>query len=147
VSTRELRSPVTNRADASRGRALPVFVIATTERGTRTALAAAGAYAAGLTGRIVLVVPHVVPYAVPLDHPADSPVFAGERFRDAARTVGDDLAIHVCVCRSTASVAAVLPGNALIVVGGRRRWWRSRDERLAHTLARSGLCVLFVADR
>jgi hypothetical protein len=74
-------------------------------------------------------------------------VFAGERFRDAARTVGDDLAIHVCVCRSTASVAAVLPGNALIVVGGRRRWWRSRDERLAHTLARSGLCVLFVADR
>jgi len=46
------------------------------------------------------------------------------------RAGGDDVTVHVCVCRSAASVATVLPGNALVIVGGRRRWWRSRDERL-----------------
>ena len=124
---------------------LPVFVIATTQRGTRAALAAAAVCAAGLTDRVVLLVPHVVPYAQPLDHPADPPVLAGERFLDVARTVGADIDIHVCVCRSPASVTTLLPVDSLVLVGGRRRWWRSREQHLIDALTRVGTRALFVA--
>jgi hypothetical protein len=148
VVTYQAQAPAGHAPDTGAARRhLPVFVIATTERGTRAALAAAAVYAADLTARVVIVVPHVVPYAQPLEHPADPPVLGGERFRDAVRVVDVDIEIQVCVCRSAANVAAVLPENALVIVGGRRRWWRSRDERLAHTLARCKLCALFVADR
>src|SRR5579862_895930 len=93
---------------ATKQQCLSIYVVATTDRGTQAALAAAARYASDLDARIVLLVPHVVPYAQSLEHPADAPAFSGERFREFADTLGLDTTIRVCVCRSASSVTALL---------------------------------------
>jgi hypothetical protein len=126
------------------GRFLPIHVVATTDRGTRAALAAACRCATDLNARVALLVPHVVPYAQPLEHPAGRPQYAGERFGKAAEALGLDVTIRVCLCRSVLDVMALLPPDALVLVGGRRRWWRTRENRLAQALARRGFRALLV---
>ncbi len=123
---------------------MSVHVVATTERGTRAALKAAGACAAGLDVSVVLLVPHIVPFAEPLDRPTDSPAHHAERFRGIAGTLGLDVTIRVCLCRSTSLVTTLLPRDAVVLVGGRRRWWRSREERFVRGLTRRGVRALFV---
>ena len=125
-------------------RHLSVHVIATTPPGTRAALKQAAACVADLDAYIVLLVPQVVPYVQPLDQPAHSPSLVGQRFLDMAGTIGVDVTIRVCLCRSASSVASVLPDDALVLVGGRRRWWRTREQRLAAELTDCGFRALFV---
>jgi hypothetical protein len=133
---------------APAGSTLSVYVLATTEAGTRTALATAGAFARDLHARIVVLVPHVVPYAQTLEHPADPAAFAGERYRQAADALGLDVTIQVCLCRSVDAVTALLPRDAAVLVGGRARRrfqpWPTREERLARALERGGRRVLFI---
>jgi hypothetical protein len=137
-------SPTVTAGIRSTERFLAIHVIATTDRGTRAALAAARTYATDLNARVVLLVPHVVPYAQPLEHPADSPQCAGERFRGTADALGLDATVRVCVCRSVSDVMTLLPPEALVLVGGRRRWWRTREDRLARTLTLRGCRALLV---
>ena len=125
---------------------LAVHVLATSADGTRAALMAAGAHARDLEARIVLLVPNVVPYAQALDHPADSVGFVADRFRTLAVELDVEVTIRVCLCRPEhASLAPLLPRDAVILVGGRtRRWWSTREQRLADALRRTGRRVLFV---
>jgi hypothetical protein len=123
---------------------LPIHVVATTDRGTRAALAAASRYATDLNAQVVLLVPHVVPYAQPLEHPADRPQCAAERFGELAAALGLDITIRVCFCRSVPDAVTLLPADALVLVGGRRRWWRTREGRLAQALAGRGCRALLV---
>jgi hypothetical protein len=127
---------------------LAVYVVATTFSGTRAALDAARNFAAGFDLRITLLVPHVVPYQQPLDHPADSLAFIAERFRRLAEPLETDVAVHVCLCRShNATLAPLLPHGAIVLVGGRcRRWWSTREQRVAATLTDAGHRVLFVRE-
>ena len=138
--------PTETRAAADR--ALSVYVLATTDGGTRAALEAAGAMAHDLRARIVLLVPHVVPYAQALEHPADPTTFAGERYRESAAALGLDVIIRVCLCRTRSQVAALLPPDAAVLVGGRPRPrfqpWPTSEERLARDLERGGRRVLFI---
>ena len=133
---------------------LSVYVLATTDAGTRAALASAGTCARGLRARVALLVPHVVPYAQALEHPADPSAFAGERYREAAAALGLDVTIRVCVCRSEEAVAALLPRDAIVLIGGatRPRWlghlgWKTREQRLARRIECGGRRVLFVDRR
>jgi hypothetical protein len=133
---------------------LCVHVIATTDVGTRRALAAAAALAGDLRARLVLLVPHVVPYAQALDHPADPPAWAGERYRDAAAASALNVTIRVCVCRTEQAVIPLLPRNAVVVMARpAHRWglqrlarfaWKTRDERLARAIECGGRRVLRV---
>ena len=125
---------------------LALSVIATTEAGTRAALFAADDLGFGLAPRIILWVPHVVPYAQPLDHPADDVTFTAARFRTLAEEIAADVFVRVCVCRSDAAgLEAVLPRGAVVLVGGaRRRWWQTREQRLAERLAAHGYSVLYI---
>jgi hypothetical protein len=127
---------------------LAVCVMATTLSGTRAALDAARNFAAGFDLRITLLVPQVVPYQQPLDHPADSVAFTIERFRGLAEPLETDVAVHVCLCRShNATLAPLLPRDAIVLVGGRcRRWWPTREQRVAATLTDAGHHVLFVGE-
>jgi len=140
----------TSAAPAASRLQLPVYVLATSSDGTRTALAAARSHARDLNARIVMLVPHVVPYARSIEHPVVSPDFVADRFRSLARELSLEVSIHVCLCRpQDAALAPLVPEDAVILLGGRaRRWWRTREQRLAHALRRAGHRVLFVqADR
>jgi hypothetical protein len=128
-------------------RPLSVYVIATTAKGTEAALDRCRAYARDLDANVIVLVPHVVPYPQPLDQPVDSPAFAGERVGTVAAGLGLPVTIRVCVCRCASAVTRLLSQDALVLVGGRRRWWRSREERLVATLTRAGFHALLVTLR
>jgi hypothetical protein len=123
---------------------MPIYVVATNDRGTYAALATVRACATNPNARIVLLVPHVVPYVQSLEHPADSPQCAGERFRSVPDALELGVTARVCVCRSISRVMALLPRDALVLVAGRQRWWRTREERLAAMLTRGGFRAVLV---
>ena len=125
---------------------LEVNVLFTTERGTRWALRTAGNLARQLSARIRLVVIQVVPYALPLDHPQVSTNFVQDRCRSMAAECTDvtEIRISVYLCRHRwKALQRVLSANSLVVVGGRRRWWATADQRLAKALEYQGHHVIF----
>jgi hypothetical protein len=125
---------------------LQVYVVATTLPLTRIALRAADGYAHGFGVRIVLLVPRVVPYPELLAHRPDATGIIADRFRQTAEELGIEASIRVCVCRPhSAALTDLLPEDTIVVVGGRsRRWWHTREQRLARALARDGRRVLLV---
>jgi hypothetical protein len=125
---------------------LQVYVIATTDRGTRAALQAARSFAAGFTSNITLVIPHIVPYRQPLNHPPVPVSFTVARFQALTADVDADLSFQVCVCRpGDVGFESVIPENGIVLIGGvRRTWRRSREQRLADQLTARRRRVLFV---
>jgi hypothetical protein len=134
---------VGTRADAP----LQVFVIATTDRGTRAALRAAQSFAAGFSSNITLVIPHIVPYRQPLDRPFIPVAFTVARFQTLTADLDADLSLRICICRpGDVHLESVLPANGIVLVGGvRRAWWPSREQRLADRITARGRRVLFVS--
>ena len=126
---------------------LEVAVIYTTEHGTIAALKTASNLAKGLHATIRFLAPQIVPYALPLDRPPVSPRFIERRCRAMALACAEasEVRIDVCLCRDkrAALLWAIRP-HALIIVGGRKRWWRSSEQRLAGMLQEQGRSVLFV---
>jgi hypothetical protein len=52
--------------------------------------------------------------------------------------------VRVYLCRDRAEVVrSVLKPHSLVVIGGNRRWWPTREKRLARQLRRSGHAVVF----
>ena len=130
----------------SRCRQLTIHVIATTIDGTRAALTEASRLARGLGVRVVLLVPHTVPYGESLEDPSRQPVHSADCFRALADECSGDVSMYVVVCRpDAADLAGLLPSDAMLLVGGEvRRFWPTREERVAQTLAAKGHRVLFV---
>jgi len=128
---------------------LHLFVVATTERGTRAALAAARVLGCGLEPQVVLIAPHVVPYPQPLHHPANPVQFTEHRFRALAECSGADVLVRVCVCRTYAApLDGMMPLGSTVIVGGSRgRWLRTPAQRLATRLSGRGHHVLFIDER
>jgi hypothetical protein len=131
--------------EGAAGHPLRIYVVATTDTGTRLALGAAHTFAAGFPATIYLLVPHAIPYPQPLDC-RSAVEFAADRFRDAAAACAANVMIQVCVCRpGAAALIPAVPPNAIVVLGGTRGVWRrSREERLAAALIGSGRRVLLV---
>jgi hypothetical protein len=115
--------------------------------GTRAALAAARTMASGLDARVVVLVPHVVPYGEALAHPTVKPALVGARYATLADELSIEADIRICVCRSwSADLATLLSRDAPVVVGGdTRRWFPTREQRLAASLVGKGYDVLLVA--
>jgi hypothetical protein len=134
-------------ANPQRDTKLEVSVIYTTEHGTIAALKTASNLAKGLHATIRFLAPQIVPYALPLDRPPVSPRFTERRCRAMALacTEASEVRVEICLCRNkrAALLWAVRP-HALIIIGGRKRWWRSSEQRLARTLQEQGRRVIFV---
>ena len=120
-------------------------MVATSEEGAAHALSAARSFGDGLSPTLRLLVPHFVPYPESLDSPSMPVQFVADRFKDLAVELSH-VEVQICVCRpAAATLAAAVPRNAVVVVGGVRGWLRpSREERLAAALATDGRRVLFV---
>ena len=127
---------------------LCVTVIATTAEGTTAALNAARWLAKDLDAKIALLKMEVVPLHFPLDKPPVSLDFTTKQqcslaLGSSARE--EDVTIRICLCRDRdGGLQRVLRRCALVVIGGRRHWWLSREERLEKALRRLGHHVIFI---
>ena len=125
-------------------RQLNIAVIFTSVESTLAALKEAGNLANSLGARITLVVPQVVPFPAPLETPPVLVEFNENRFRVMASESPVETSVQICLCRDRfETLVSVLKPGSIVVLGGRHRWWPTKDERLARQLRRAGYEVLF----
>ena len=131
---------VTEEADQQ----LNIAVVFTSVESTLAALKEAGNLANSLGARIKLVVPQVVPYPLPLETPPVLVEFNENRFKVIANESAVATSVHIYLCRDRfETLTSVLKPGSVVVLGGRKRWWQTSDERLARKLKGAGYEVLF----
>jgi len=123
---------------------LNIAVVFTSVEPTLAALKEAGQLANSLSARITLVVPQVVPFPLPLETPPVLVEFNENRFRVMASESPVETSVQIFLCRDRfETLTSVLKPGSIVVVGGRKRWWPTKDETLARQLRRAGYEVLF----
>jgi hypothetical protein len=123
---------------------LNIAVVFTSVESTLTALKEAGNLANSLGARITLVVPQVVPHPLPLETPPVLVEFNENRFRVMASQSPVETSVQIYLCRDRLqTLASALKPGSIVVLGGRKRWWPTKDETLARQLRRAGYEVLF----
>jgi|SRR5579875_828188 hypothetical protein len=123
---------------------LTVDVVFTTEPGTRCALSNACALARDLGGHIQLIFILAVPYALPLTKPAVSVPFLQRKLANLTTGLSEEISVQIFLCRDFyRALEKALAGCALIVLGGRRRWWRTKAQKLERWLKKRGHEVIF----
>ncbi len=133
-------APATEEAEPQ----LNIDVIFTSMRETLGALERAGELATRLNARITLVVPQVVPYPAPLESPPVLIEFNEARFRHMAEQSPAETTVRIYLCRDRWEVLKeILKPQSLVVMGGRKTWWPTRERRLAAKLRRKGHEVVF----
>jgi hypothetical protein len=125
------------------GHRLNVSVVFTSVPATLAALRKAAALAASLNACLTLVVPQVVPYPLPLSSPPVLVDFNERRFRVIASQIPVETTVRVYLCRERwEALTTVLRPHCLVVVGAPRRWWPTKEMRLAKRLKRAGYEVI-----
>jgi hypothetical protein len=103
---------------------LEINVIFTDCHATLSALRDAAKLAPSLNARIRIILPAIVPY--PLK--ADEPPVCRVRHQRMLRTVTDEIRIatvaEIVYCRDYADLNRAMPAHSIVVIGGRRHWWR-----------------------
>jgi hypothetical protein len=123
---------------------LNIAVVFTSVQATLAALKEAGNLANNLGARITLIVPEVVPYAVPLDTPPVLVEFNENRFRVIASESAVETSVRICLCRDRfVGLGSALNPGSIVVLGGPKRWWQTKNQRLASDLRRAGYEVIF----
>jgi hypothetical protein len=123
---------------------LCITVVFTSVAGTLAALKQAGALANSLGARMTLLVAQTVPYPLPLESPPVLLEFSEKRFRVIAAESPVETTLKIYLCRDRLdTILSVLKPGSIIVVGGRKRWWPTRDELLARSLRRAGYEAVF----
>jgi hypothetical protein len=123
---------------------LNIVVFFMSVNATITALKRAGRLAESLGAQITLVVPQVVPYPLPLTSPPVLLDFQENRFREIAKESPVNIRVQLYLCRDVLqTLNTVLEAHSLVVVGGRRRWWPTREKILARKLRHAGHEVIF----
>jgi hypothetical protein len=124
---------------------LEVAVVFTSPAATLAAVRKAGILARTLNARISLLVPQVVPYPAPLESPPVLVDFSEHWLREIAGQSNVETVVHIYLCRDAAgTLESVLAPRSLVVIGGRKRWWPTREKKLASNLLRSGHEVIFI---
>ena len=125
-------------------RRLDIVVVFTSIEATLAALKEAGTLANSLGARIALVVPQAVPYPIPLENPPVQMNFNETRFRVMASESRVETSVHIYLCRDRfETLTSVLKPGSIVVLGGRKRWWPTKDELMARQLRRAGYEVVF----
>jgi hypothetical protein len=123
---------------------LELTVLYTGLPGTLGALREATELACGLNARIRLLVPQVVPYPLSLENPPVLLEFNQRRFQAIAAEQAIETRVEIFLCRDVdALLGEVLPHGSAVLIGGRKRWWRTAEERLARRLRRWGYETIF----
>jgi hypothetical protein len=130
------------------GRCLELTVLFTGLTNTLRALDKAAELAHDLNAHIRLVVPQVVPYPLALESPPVLLEFNKNRFRALAQVQRLATCVEIFLCRDAeALLDEILPAHSTVVIGGRRRWWPTAEERLARRLHKQGHETIFACER
>jgi hypothetical protein len=125
-----------------------VNVIFTDQASTAGALAFAQTLARDLGASIHLQAAVAVPFQLPLDQPAVSVSFLQEQLRKVLSELerdGFEPTAHLYLCRDRVrALHQALKPDSLIVIGGQKRWWPTREGRIADALRTNGHRVIFV---
>jgi hypothetical protein len=134
-------SPPPRKADG----ALEVQVLFTTHSGTLAALKAASQLGTRLGVRPRVLIFYSMPLTLPLEDNLIPPGFLEGQIQALGRESATGFSAQVYICRDPyRSLRNLLPPHSLIVIGGKRRWWPTREQRLAAGLKRDGHQVIFV---
>ena len=116
----------------------------TTVDSTTAALKEAGSLAESLGAQITLMVPQIVPYPLPLTSPPVLLEFQERRLNQVAGECPVEIRVQLYLCRDELEVLkTVLKPHSLVVIGGRRRFWPTREKALARKLRSAGHEVIF----
>ena len=118
-------------------------VIYTHLPGTAKTLNAASGLARGLGARVTVHVAQVIPYPLALKSPPVSVQFAEEQLLALAGEQPVETNIQMYLCRDlTDTIRRVLKPDSVVVIGSRKSWWPTPEQRLAATLRRDGHHVI-----
>jgi hypothetical protein len=121
-----------------------ISVVFTSLEATAAALKMAGVLALGLNAHISLIASQVVPYPLPLDHPQVSREFREQNLRELVKESPVDTTVFFYLCRDRlATLRAVLKRGSIVIIGGRRKWWPTREQSLAGKIRQSDHEVIF----
>lgn len=122
-----------------------LHIIATTDEGTRTALAETRRRLSHrTTDPVVLLVPQLISPSNVLAGPREATrLTAG--YQELACAAGVEAIVRLCHCRTYGDAFRWMLGRAsVIVIGGRRRWgWPTAAQRMTRELRRAGHQVIF----
>lgn len=125
--------------------AISVFVVFTSIEMTLRAFEKARDIAGPLGAGIVIVAVQVVPFPLQLNEPPVSMEFVIRRFEEKAGELGDKTSVSAYLCRDPMeALKRVLNPNCPIVIGFVKKWWPTRNERIAGKLHRAGYNVISV---
>jgi hypothetical protein len=123
---------------------LNIAVVFTSVGSTLAALKEAGKLANDLGARIRLLVAQVVPHPLPLEAPPIPLDFNETRFRVIASESRVETSVQIYLGRDRfETLTSALKPGSIVVLGGRQRWWPTKDELLARRLRRAGYEVIF----
>ena len=132
VSTPEVQTPE-----------LEVNLVYTRLPGAATSLNVASGLARGLGARVTVHVALVIPYPLELKSPQVPVQFTEQQLLARAGEQPVDTSIRIYLCRDlTETIRRVLKPDCVVIVGGRKRWWPTREYRLAAALRRDGHHVI-----
>jgi hypothetical protein len=122
---------------------LEVNVVYTRLPGTAKTLNAATGLARGLGARVTVHLAQVIPYPLPLKSPPVSIQFAENQLVALAGEQLVETRMQMYLCRDlTQTIRRVLKPDSVVVIAGRKRWWPTREQRLAGILRRDGHHVI-----
>jgi hypothetical protein len=124
------------------GGPLELNVLFTSGGATIAATKAAGKLAGDLGARIRIIVPQVVPFPLPISEPTVKAEFTAQRVHEM---LAIDAEVRVCLCRDKVDgPVSFLKPHSVILIGRRRRLWRTETDRLARMLRGLGHEVVFI---
>jgi len=130
------------------GRWQEAIVLFTTHVGTIAALKSASRLGAHLGARPKILMLYPVPYTLPLEKQAVPEGFLENEVRALKHDFPGEISVRICLCRHPRQgLREVLEPHSLIVMGGKKRWWPTEEQRLARFLQSSGYQVMFVDER
>ena len=118
-------------------------VVYTGLRGAAKLLNVASGLARGLGARVTVHVAQVIPYPLELKSPQVPVPIAEQQLLSMAGEQPVKTGIQIYLCRDlTETIRQVLKPDSIVIVGGRKRWWLRREQRLAAALKRDGHRVI-----
>jgi hypothetical protein len=124
---------------------LEVVVPYTSPEMTEKVAERAAALSAGLNVLLKLVAVYVAPYPAELRCPAAMERHLTARLTELAERTSLPSCVDLVVSRDRAEgFRQVLPPGSAVLLGSRKRFWRTREEKLARELTRLGHHVLLI---
>lgn len=122
-----------------------VNVLYTTHAGTLAALKMASRLGAELGICPTVLRLYAVPGTLPLEMPAVAMGFLEEQIHALARESPTEVTARIVLCREPRrSLREILRPHSLIVLGGTKRWWPTKEQWWARILREEGHEVIFV---